>query len=145
MARSCETCAIFGNDVTRTLLHPWEVPAKVWQRLHMDFAETTDGLKWLIVVDAKPKWPEVVQMKSTTAAQTLEKLKDIFITHGLPEQIVVDNGPQFIAKELKEYCIRRNIEVISIPLYHHNSNGEAERFVQTFKRGYEKGRKVGKL
>ncbi|PIO56941.1 hypothetical protein TELCIR_21658 [Teladorsagia circumcincta] len=30
--------------MTRTPLHPWEVPVKVWQRLHMDFAETTDGM-----------------------------------------------------------------------------------------------------
>ncbi|KAK6030808.1 integrase core domain protein, partial [Ostertagia ostertagi] len=116
----------------------------VWQRLHLDFAETSDGKRWLVIVDAKSKWPEVVKMGATTVEKTIEKLKDIFSIHGLPEQIVVDNGPQFIAREFKEYCIRRNIELIFIPPYHHNSNGEAERFVQTFKKGYYKGKKSGK-
>ncbi|PIO68719.1 integrase core domain protein [Teladorsagia circumcincta] len=133
-----------GNEMVKTLLHPWDTPGKVWQRLHMDFAETTDRRRWLVMVDAKSKWREVVQMKSTTVEKTMEKLKDIFSIHGLPEQMVVDNGPQLIAKDFKEYCIRRNIELISIPPYHHNSNGEAERFVQTFKKGYNKGKKSGK-
>ncbi|KAK6038202.1 integrase core domain protein [Cooperia oncophora] len=131
MAQSCEICATMGNDMTRTPLHPWEMPAKVWQRLHMDFGETTDGKRWLIVVDAKSKWPEVLPMSTNDRRETIEKLKDIFSTHGLPEQIVVDNGPQFIAKAFKEYCKRRNIELTFIPPYHHNSNGEAERYRAT--------------
>ncbi|KAK6057951.1 integrase core domain protein [Cooperia oncophora] len=118
-----------------------EMPAKVWQRLHMDFGETTDGKRWLIVVDAKSKWPEVLPMSTTTVEKTIEKL---FSTHVLPEQIVVDNGPQFVAKAFKEYWKKRNIELTFIPPYHHNSNGEAERFVQTFKRAHYKGRKAAK-
>ncbi|KAK6059210.1 integrase core domain protein [Cooperia oncophora] len=110
----------------------------------MDFGETTDGKRWLMVVDAKSKWPEVLPMSTMTVEKTIEKLKDIFSTHGLPEQIVVDNGPQFIAKAFEEYCKRRNIELTFIPPYHHNSNGEAERFVQTFKKAYYKGRKAAK-
>ncbi|KAK6029683.1 hypothetical protein OSTOST_04199, partial [Ostertagia ostertagi] len=85
-----------------------------------------------------------ISLGSTTVEKTIEKLKDIFSIHGLPEQIVVDNGPQFIAKEFKEYCRRRSIELVFIPPYHHNSNGEAGRFVKTFKKGYYKGRKAGK-
>lgn len=67
MAQSCEICAAFGNDPIRTPLHPWETPQKVWQRLHLDFAETTGGKMWLIMIDAKSKWPEVIKMNSTTA------------------------------------------------------------------------------
>lgn len=93
LAQTCEICAAFGNDQIRTPLHPWEEPRNVWQRLHMDFAETTGGVMWLVVVDAKSKWPEVIKMNSTTAERTLEKIKDLFCIHGLPEQIVVDNGP----------------------------------------------------
>lgn len=99
---------------------------------------------WLIVVDAKSKWPEVISMNTTTAERTIEKLKDIFAIHGLPEQIVVDNGPQFIASEFKSYCERRGIELTFIPPYQHNSNGEAERFVQTFKKAFYKGQRSGK-
>lgn len=43
LAKSCETCAVFGNNPARTPLHVWEEPAKPWQRLHMDFCETSQG------------------------------------------------------------------------------------------------------
>ncbi|KAK6010177.1 hypothetical protein OSTOST_24809, partial [Ostertagia ostertagi] len=42
--------------------------------------------------------------------------------HGLPEQIVADNGPQLVAKDFRDYCRRRNVELIFIPPYHHNLN-----------------------
>ena len=66
VARSCSICAKFQNEPYRTPLHPWEEPEKPWQRLHMDFCESKGGDKWLIIVDAKSKWPEVCHMTSTT-------------------------------------------------------------------------------
>lgn len=41
-------------------------------------------------------------MKSTTAADTIAVLRHMFASFGLPEQIVSDNGPQFVAHELTE-------------------------------------------
>ncbi|KAK6019884.1 hypothetical protein OSTOST_14471, partial [Ostertagia ostertagi] len=113
---SDKTCAVFGNDPAKTLLHLWEEPAKPWQRLHIDFCQTQGGEKWLVMVDAKSKWPEVVRMGVTTAEHTIEKLRMIFAYHGLPEQIVSDNGPPF----------------------------SSMKFVQTFKKGWYKGLRDGK-
>src|SRR5690606_25285121 len=69
---------------------------------------------------------------------TINKLRALFATHGVPEQIVSDNGPQLASREFAEYCERVGIEHLLTPPYHPNSNGEAERFVQTFKRTFEK-------
>lgn len=64
---------------------------------------------------------------------TLEVLHNLFTSYGLPEQLVSDNGPQFTSSEL-ELCMRENgIKHIKSSPYHLASNGEAERFVQTFK------------
>lgn len=97
VAKGCEICAALGRDPVRTPLHPWEEPQKVWQRLHIDFCEA-NGSKWLIVVDAKSKWPEAIRMGSTTAERTIAKLREIFSRNGLPEQLVSDNGPPFTSK-----------------------------------------------
>ncbi|KAK6009952.1 integrase core domain protein, partial [Ostertagia ostertagi] len=128
----------------KTLLHLWEEPANPWQRLHMDFCQTQGGEKWLVIVDAKSKWPEVVRMGLTTAEHTIEKLRMIFAYHGLPEQMVSDNGPPFSSTRFKKFCQERNIELTLTSPYHPNSNGEAERFVQTFKKGWYKGLRDGK-
>ncbi|XGW34442.1 hypothetical protein V3C99_018378 [Haemonchus contortus] len=144
VAKNCSTCAVMGRDPVRIPLHPWEEPEKVWKRLHIDFCETSGGVKWLVVVDAKSKWPEVIKMGTTTAGKTIIKLKEVFSRHGLPEQLVSDNGPPFTSAEFRTYCEKRGIEQIFTPPYHPNSNGEAERFVQTFKNALNKGLRSNK-
>ena len=57
----------------------------------------------------------------------------IFATHGLPERIVTDNGPQFCSQEFKEFLKVNGIQHAFSAPYHPATNGEAERFVQTFK------------
>ena len=74
-------------------------------------------------------------MTTTTTQKTLEVLSTLFASHGLPEQIVSDNGPQFTSIEF-ETCMKKNgIKHIRSAPGHPSSNGEAERFVQIFKRG----------
>ena len=57
---------------------------------------------FLVVVDANSKWPEVIPMRSTTAAKSIEVLRNLFARFGIPEQIVSDNGPQFVSEEFKQ-------------------------------------------
>ena len=87
----------------------------------------------MIVVDAHSKWPEVISMTTTTASRTIEELRKLFATHGLPEQLVSDNGPQFIADEFGAFIRNNGMKHIKSAPYHPATNGLAERFVQTFK------------
>lgn len=87
----------------------------------------------MVIVDAHSKWLEVVPMKTNTTEKTLDVLRRMFARYGLPEQLVTDNGPQFTSDEF-ETCMKANgIKHIRTSPYHPSSNGEAERFVQTFK------------
>ena len=54
---------------------------------------------FLIVVDAKSKWIEVFPMSSITATATIRAFRFLFATHGLTEEIISDNGPQFVAQQ----------------------------------------------
>ena len=38
-------------------------------------------------------------MHSITATKTIEELKIIFATHGLPRKVVSENGPTFTSQE----------------------------------------------
>ena len=42
-------------------------------------------------------------MTSTTAQKTTEILRHKFASYGLPEQLLSDNGPQFVANEFEEF------------------------------------------
>ena len=88
---------------------------------------------WLIVVDAYSKWPEVIAMSSTTTTKTIEHLRILFARHGLPQQLVSDNRPQFISEEFALFLQSNGIKHVRTAPYHPATNGLAERFVQTFK------------
>jgi hypothetical protein len=143
MARKCEACMAQSNDPARAPLHSWEYPQKPWQRLHIDFAGPFMGKMWLIVVDAHSEWPEVIPMQSTTSEKTVSALRSIFAIHGLPEQLVSDNGPQFTSIEFREFCRINGINHVLVAPYHPSSNGKAERFVQTFKAAMNKSQRGG--
>ena len=71
-------------------------------RIHVDFAGPFQGATFMVVVDAHSKWLEVIPMSSTTTEKTIA-VSNLFTSHRLPEQLVSDNGPQFIAHEFSEF------------------------------------------
>ena len=95
-------------------------------------------------IDAATKWPEVIKMNNnTTAERTIEILRSLFCRLGLPNQIVSDNGSQFTSDAYHQFCTNNGICQILVAPYHPRSNGEAERFVQTFKNTIRRGKQVG--
>ena len=92
------------------------------------------------MVGAYSKWPEVAMMSSTTSEKTINVLRTMFAQHGLPEQLVSDNGTQFISAEFSQFLQNNRI---SAP-YQSASNGLAERLVQTLKCNLKATVKEGK-
>ena len=84
---------------------------------------------FLITVDAHSEWPEVIEMSSTLTTQTITALCYIFATHGIPEQLVSDNGPQFISYEFSAFCTN-GVKHIQVSPYHLALNGMGEQMVQ---------------
>ena len=99
---------------------------------------------FLVAVDAHSKWPEVHTMGSTTAVKTLEVLRRMFASYGLPDQLVTDNGPQFLSEEFAAFVKNNGIKHIRTAPYHPASNGLAERFVQSLKQSLKTARTSGR-
>jgi len=130
----CEKCIQKRKAPASAPLHPWEFPARPWQRLHMDLAGPFFNRMWLVIVDAHSKWPEVFDLASNSTSQSLiSRIRDTICRYGIPEQIVSDNGTQFTSEEFKRFCELNGIRHSTSSVYHPRSNGEAERFIQTFK------------
>lgn len=137
-AKSCFTCQQTRHLPPPAPLHPWEWPQRPWARLHADYAGPFLGKMFLIVVDAYSKWLEVKPVSSATSATTIEQLRAIFATHGLPEMLVTDNGSIFTSAEFQQFTKLNGIRHTKSAPYHPASNGLAERAVQTFKESMKK-------
>ena len=72
-------------------------------------------------------------MTSIPAERTINELRLIFAQHGLPEEVVSDNGPQFVSNEFAEFMHKNGIKHTLTPPYHPQSNGAAERAVRVVK------------
>ena len=63
----------------------------------------------------------------------ISALKEIFATHGIPDLVISDNGPQFACELFQQFAtIYGFTHVTSSPRYP-RANGEAERAVRTVK------------
>lgn len=72
-------------------------------------------------------------MTQITSAATISRLKRLFASYGVPEQIVTDGVTIFMSEEFQQF-LRRNgiLHTIGAPI-HPATNGLVERYVATFK------------
>ena len=133
----CLICQRTRKMPRKVPIQSWGWPEKPWTRVHIDHAGPIQG-KMILIVDAHSKWIDAHVVASTSTSATLEKLRTVFATHGLPEVLVSDNGPAFSSTEFREFTQRNGIKHLTSAPYHPASNGLAERAVQTVKEGVKK-------
>ena len=142
VAGSCSSCQTIRQAPPRAPMHPWTWPLRPWQRVHIDFAGPFEG-KMFLVIHSHSKWGEVREMSSTTTLKTIEVLRELFSSFGLPEQLVSDNGPQFTSEQFVKFIQSNKIRHIRCSPYHPSSNGFVERFVRSFKEAMKASRNDG--
>ncbi|XP_053548920.1 uncharacterized protein K02A2.6-like [Bombina bombina] len=131
---ACKGCVQAQGQLPRGAVQPWDWPTTPWERLHLDFAGPIEGISYLIIIDAHSKWPEVIPMTRTTTTEVISVLERLFSVFGLPRKLVTDNGPQFVSQDFQNFLHTNGIHHHRTAPYHPATNGQAERFVQTFKR-----------
>ncbi|XP_062709570.1 uncharacterized protein K02A2.6-like [Aedes albopictus] len=136
--QECTACAEAAKSPTKASLESWPLAVKPWQRVHIDFAGPIDGYYYFVIVDAYSKWPEIFRTRSITTTATLDLLRETFSRFGNPDTLVSDNGTQFTSVQFQQYCRENGITHLRTAPYHPQSNGQAERFVDSLKRGLKK-------
>ncbi len=132
MAQKCITCSRNARPRREPLLttplpkYPWQVVATDLFELH--------GVHYLLIADYYSRYPEVSRLTTTTSAAVITAMKAVFARHGIPEVLRSDNGPQYSSHEFAVFADSYGFKhSTSSPLYP-QSNGQAERMVQTAKR-----------
>ena len=139
---NCSICLRHRNSNTKEPLHPHELPQRPWQRLATDLFDWK-GLPHLVVVDYYSRYPEIAQLRDTKSKTVISKMKSFFSRHGIPDEVVSDNGPQYSAQEFKEFAQDYGFTHTTTSPRYPQSGGLHEKTVQTAKRILEKTKESG--
>jgi len=129
---NCEACCLDKSNRSEPLI-PSSFPTRPWHTVGSDLF-FCNGNNYLLVVDYYSRFIEFQLLPSITSMRVIESLKSIFARHGIPEVFVSDGGTQYTSYEFqifaKSYGFKCQVSSPEFP----QSNGEAERAVQTLKK-----------
>lgn len=136
LVNSCRECARLRVQKVEPMM-PSESPSLPWLKVGADLFHL-QGKTYVAVVDYFSRYPELALLSSTSSAAVIVQIKSIFARHGIPELVVTDNGPQFASAEFALFAASYGFRHVTSSPRYPQSNGEAERTVQTVKRMLEK-------
>ena len=129
LVKNCATCRKCVQQRSEPLI-PSNFPETPWQRVGTHLFEMK-GHSYLLIVDYYSRYIEVARLNRTTAEEVILHTKSIFARHGIPEVVVSDNGPQYSSEAYANFARKFQFEHITSSPHYPQSNGEAERAVQT--------------
>ena len=132
--KCCQNCQQNQSTPAVAPLHPWEWPKRPWARLHVDYAGPFLGKMFFITTDGYSKWIDAQMVSNATSYTTIEQLRTLFATHGIPEVLVTDNGTPFTSTEFSEFTRNNGIRHVRVSPFYPSSNGLAERAVKPLER-----------
>lgn len=132
MIDKCSVCRQARPTQQEQPLKPIELPQYPWQQLGTDLMEFQKKT-YLVVIDYYSRWIEVKHLTSTTSKAVIDRLKSMFVSFGIPQTIISDNGPQFGSQEFQNFMREWGVCHKTSNPYTPQENGMAERAVQTVK------------
>ena len=129
---SCPTCTTYQRCNSREPLLPHSVPNRPWAKVAADIFEI-QRKQFLVLVDYYSRYVEVDELNSTTANHVITLCKSQFSQHGIPDVMITDNGPQFSCHSFRCFTQQYQFNHCTSSPYHPQSNGMAEKAVQTVK------------
>ena len=141
----CDLCQRVKSDHQRPsgLLVSLDIPDRKWESITIDWIvrlpevhyqrRKYDGI--LVVVDRATKMTHLIATHSTETAQDTARLlmDNVFRLHGVPRNIHSDRDTRLTSQFWQEYARLLDIKHSMSAAYHPQSNGQAERTVQTVK------------
>ncbi len=119
-----------GSSNNSIVRHRAEHKDHVWC---WDFIHDTDErgrpLKWLSLVDEYTRECLALEVaRSITASDAIDVLAEVFIIRGVPGHVRSDNGPEFIARAIRSYLKKADVQTLYVAPASPWENGYAESF-----------------
>ena len=140
--RRCQEC-IHQSQPPKEPLQAHDVPQEPWERIAMDYFYM-NGTLYILICDYFSKFSFLFQVKTTSFANLMDHLMELFSVEGIPDEIMSDNGPPFNGKEFSSFLTGLGIRHTTSSGNYPWSNGFIERQIQTVERLIEKASSMGR-
>ena len=99
--KKCPTCIKqYVNTAEQAI--PSELPDRPWQKVASDLFELKNQ-HYLLVMDYFSWYVEIAKLSHITSPDIVVHLKSMFARHGILDQLLSDNGPQFSANTFSKF------------------------------------------
>ena len=139
--RSCDVCqrTVKRGSVRKVPLGSMPLIDTPFKRVAVDIVgpiapPSEAGHRYILtLVDYATRYPEAVPLKKITTEAVAEALLDIYSRVGIPEEVLTDQGTQFISECMQEVSRLLSIKGLTSTPYHPICNGLVERWNGTLK------------
>ena len=132
LVQRCHHCQTNAAKQRKEPLNPSHLPDRPWQRVAADLC-FFKSKHYIIIVDYYSRYLEIANTSESTDS-VINSIKNVFARHGVPEELVTDNGPQFSSQTFRNFACSWGFHHTTTSPHHPSANGEAERSVQTAKK-----------
>ena len=143
--RFCQSCDICQRTVNKGSVK--KAPVQEVPLVHLPFQKVAIDLigplspasnrnhRWVLtLVDYATRYPEAVALVKIDTETVAEALLGIFARVGFPQEILSDNGTQFVSHVMQEVARLISVKQLFSSPYHPMANGLCERFNGTLKK-----------
>ena len=139
--RSCDVCqrTVKRGSVKKVPLGSMPLIDTPFKRVAVDIVgpiapPSEAGHRYILtLVDYATRYPEAVPLKKITTEAVAEALLDIYSRVGIPEEVLTDQGTQFMSECMQEVSRLLGIKGLTSTPYHPICNGLVERWNGTLK------------
>ena len=141
-AKYCKACPECQKTSTRRTprapLIPLPIIEEPFSRIAMDIVgplpRSRSGKRYILVIcDYATRYPDAVALRSIDAECIADELIHFFARHGVPREILTDQGSNFTSQLLAELYRLLHVKPLRTTPYHPQTDGLVERFNQTLK------------
>ena len=136
---SCGVCAQYLSQRPREPMKSHDILSRPRSKVSADLFRL-NGSNYLIVVDHYSDYIELEPLRNISPSTVIRAMKRNFARHGIPEECITDNSPQFDSYEYSSFAHEYGFTTIKSSPYHSQGNGKAESAVEIAKHILKKSR-----
>lgn len=126
----CDICRSLDPKQQKETLHHHDITYRPWAKVGTDLF-SWHNKDYLITVDYYSNFWEVYYLLDTKSTTVIRKVKAHFTRQGIPDVLILDNGPQYSSRKFEMFSQRWEFEHRTSSPGHPQSNGMAESAVKS--------------